>query len=59
MASPELAVLYAVLVLHDDGIPLSGEQINELLSVGDASFKQRGLFRICPSKLPLKVSRLK
>jgi large subunit ribosomal protein LP1 len=32
MASPELAVVYAALVLHDDGIPLSGEKINKLLS---------------------------
>jgi large subunit ribosomal protein LP1 len=32
-ASPELAVVYAALVLHDDGIPLSSDKIHKLLSV--------------------------
>jgi large subunit ribosomal protein LP1 len=31
--APELAVVYAALVLHDDQIPLSGDKIRTLLSV--------------------------
>jgi large subunit ribosomal protein LP1 len=33
MASPELSVVYAALVLEDDGIPLSADKIHKLLSV--------------------------
>jgi large subunit ribosomal protein LP1 len=32
-SSPELAVVYAALILHDDGIPLGVDKIDKLLSV--------------------------
>ena len=32
MASPELAVVYAALILNDDGIEISADKINKLIS---------------------------
>ncbi len=32
MASPELACVYAALILDDDGIPISGDKIKNLLT---------------------------
>ena len=32
MASPELAVVYAALILNDDGIEITGDKINKLIS---------------------------
>jgi large subunit ribosomal protein LP1 len=31
MASPDLAVVYAALILEDDGIPITGDKIRKLL----------------------------
>ncbi|KAH0790824.1 60S acidic ribosomal protein P1 [Histomonas meleagridis] len=32
MASPELAVVYAALILNDDGIEITSDKINKLIS---------------------------
>ncbi|KAH0791606.1 60S acidic ribosomal protein P1 [Histomonas meleagridis] len=32
MASPELAVVYAALILNDDGIEITADKINKLIS---------------------------